>query len=113
NGEVTSDSARATIERSFRCKAMDLYSGSEMGPIAMEDARIGQLFLCEEATFIEPRDEPASRRGELTELVVTPLYNYAMPLIRYVTGDYVTFDTSPAPDERTLRRLGTIAGRER
>jgi phenylacetate-CoA ligase len=113
NGEVTSDNTRASIERSFGCKAMDLYSGSEMGPIAIEDARTGQLFLCEETTFVEPLDDAASQRGGLTELMVTPLYNYAMPLIRYVTGDYATFDTSPAPDDRTLRRLGTIAGRER
>lgn len=113
NGEVTTDHARLAIEQTFRCKTMDVYSSSEMGTIAVEDAQIGQTFLCEETAYVEQREGAASAGAGLAELVVTPFYNYAMPLIRYVTGDYAAFDRSAPPDARTLRRLGVIAGRER
>ena len=46
-GEVTTDEMRATIEQNFRCPAMDLYSGSEFGPVAVEDRGLQRLFICE------------------------------------------------------------------
>ncbi len=113
NGEVTSNRARETIEKTFHCNAMDIYSGSEMGTIAVEDAKTRQMFVCEETAYVEPRDGASTQNDGLSELAITPFYNYAMPLIRYVTGDYAAFDRSPPSDGRMLRRLDYVAGRER
>lgn len=52
----------------------------------------------------------SSGRGEL---VVTPFYNYAMPLIRYKNGDLLDRSTEPCPCGRTLPRIERVLGRER
>ncbi len=115
NGEAASDDVRRAIERTFRCPTMNLYSGSEIGTIAVEDCTVGALYLAEETGLVEAGDvaAPGDARGPLHELIVTPFYNYAMPLIRYAPGDFVVLDGTPAPDARTLRRLARIAGRDR
>lgn len=115
NGEAASDDVRRTIARTFRCPTMNLYSGSEIGTIAVEDCTVGALYLAEETGLVEAGDvaAPGDHRGPLRELIVTPFYNYAMPLIRYAPGDFVVLDQTPAPDARTLRRLARVAGRDR
>jgi phenylacetate-CoA ligase len=115
NGEVGTEHTRRTIEQAFRCPTIDLYSASEIGTIAVEDHGIHRLFVSEETALVEMRgNEIAGNSDEESgELVVTPFYNYAMPLIRYAPGDHVALDRAPAPDARTLRRLSRVAGRER
>ncbi|MEA2981871.1 MAG: hypothetical protein QOF09_3694 [Alphaproteobacteria bacterium] len=114
-GEVTTEPIRTMIERGFNCPVMDFYSGSEFGPVAVEDHNAHRLFLCEESIFVEFRDRQdfAEVDDGLAELIFTPFYNYAMPLIRYVTGDFALVDAGPTTDARTLRRLRRVAGRER
>ncbi|MBX9843946.1 MAG: hypothetical protein K2Z80_19270 [Xanthobacteraceae bacterium] len=112
-GEVTTEETRATIETGFRCPTMDVYSGSEFGVVAVEDRSAGRLFISEETMLVEFRAGMATPGRELAEISVTPFYNYAMPLIRYSTGDLVEVDGQPAPDLRTLRRLIRVAGRQR
>ncbi len=114
-GEVTSEQTRAIIEERFQCAVMDFYSGSEFGPVAVEDPGCHRMFVCEELTFVEYRqnDEFVDMGDRLVELIFTPFYNYAMPLIRYACGDFAVPDLAHAPDGRTLRRLARIAGRQR
>ena len=51
---------------------------------------IPNTFILNEANYfieiLKENDEPAEE-GELGRIVVTDLYNYAMPMIRYDTGD--------------------------
>jgi len=114
-GEVITDQTRAMIEQGFKCPVMDFYSGSEFGPVAIEDCKSHRLYVCEESVFVEfkPRPDFAEADKGLVELIFTPFYNYAMPLIRYATGDFAVLDHEPPPDRRTLRRLQRVAGRER
>lgn len=113
-GEVTTPQARATIEERFHCPVMDFYSGSEFGPIAIEDPSCHRMFVCEELTFVEyEQPDGFLDAGERpVELLFTPFYNYAMPLIRYACGDFAVLDPMPSPDDRTLRRFTRIAGRQ-
>jgi phenylacetate-CoA ligase len=112
NGEAASDHVRAVIERAFGCPTLNLYSASEIGTIAVEDSVSRRLYVAEEAALVEA-GAAAAPDEPLRELIVTPFYNYAMPLIRYAPGDFVSFDAMPAPDVRTLRRLARVAGRDR
>ncbi len=114
-GEVTTDQTGAMIAKGFGCRVMDLYSGSEFGSVAAEDCDCQCLFISEECLFVETRNrqEMAFGNEKPVELIFTPFYNYAMPLVRYSTGDFAVVDGRPPPDGRTLRRLKRIAGRER
>jgi phenylacetate-CoA ligase len=115
-GEVTTDGDREAIEAGFRCPVLDLYSGAEFGPVAVEDPRLHRMFVCEETSLVELVAQNAQfARGEdgLAEVILTPFYNYAMPLIRYSPGDFAVVDQEALPDGRTLRRLERVVGRQR
>jgi phenylacetate-coenzyme A ligase PaaK-like adenylate-forming protein len=59
--------------------------------------------------IIKETGEPC-RAGEIGELVVTPLYNYTTPLIRYRSGDFV--EKGPAcPCGRSLPTIARVVGR--
>ena len=98
-GEVTTEQTRAMIERGFKCPVIDLYSGSEFGPVAIEDCGSRRIYICEETIFVEfgERHDVAEADEGLVELIFTPFYNYAMPLIRYATGDFAVVRFRAAP----------------
>ena len=114
-GEVTTEQDRAIIEKAFRCPVLDLYSGSEFGTVAAQDCRDGRLYITEETMLVEFKEPDgfAVADRDLHELIFTPFYNYAMPLIRYATGDFAVVDSGQPADGRSLRRLTRVAGRER
>lgn len=114
-GEVANAQAREKIERTFGCPTIDVYSGSEFGTVAVEDMALRRFFVSEETIFVEFRtlEGLSFSNDNVAELIFTPLYNYAMPLVRYATGDFAEIDRSPPPDERGLRRLRRVLGRQR
>jgi phenylacetate-CoA ligase len=114
-GEVVTAQKRADLEAGFGCPMMEFYTGSEFGIVAVEDRDAGRLLVSEETLLLEfdSASDPALTESNLAEVIVTPFYNYAMPLIRYAPGDLAEVDASAAADERTLRRLVRIAGRDR
>ncbi len=110
-GEVLTADQRRRIERAIRTKVIDLYSTSELGPIAGEGAD-GRLRIFEEAMLIEgPVAAPDPARP--IRLVATPFYAFAMPLIRYAPGDYVRFSNASGKRAAGLRRLDAVIGRRR
>ncbi|MDX1762615.1 MAG: AMP-binding protein, partial [Christiangramia sp.] len=50
--------------------------------------------------------------GEIGELVVTPLGTQTVPLVRFATGDMLTYYDSPCSCGRDSRRLGPVIGRK-
>jgi phenylacetate-CoA ligase len=46
------------------------------------------------------------------EIVITNLYSFAMPIIRYRTGDIGEFDETPCSCGRSLPRLKRVEGRQ-
>ncbi|MGA2484368.1 MAG: hypothetical protein ABSF49_00070 [Roseiarcus sp.] len=110
-GSVLTAETRARIERGLGAKVVNLYSASELGPVAAEGPD-GRLRVNEEIVWLEgPRS--ATEGKSATPVVVTPLFAFATPLIRYTPGDYVRFSAAAPKRAPGLRRLETVIGRAR
>jgi phenylacetate-CoA ligase len=93
---------------------VDLYSANEVGYLALQCPEHGRYHEQAESLLLEVLDE-AGRPcgpGSTGRVVVTALWNYAMPLIRYEIGDYAEV-AGPCPCGRGLPALGRILGRTR
>ncbi len=100
-------SHRETIEEAFGCKVFDFYGQSERVCFAMECPEHTGLHLTPEYGITE-LVEPGWNAGPLRELVATGLNNYAMPLLRYRTGDFVEPVADNCPCGREMPLLGPI-----
>ncbi len=81
---------RSSAERLFGARVYERYSNMENGILAQEDST-SPYYTVNTASYIvellhPEKDEPVPE-GEVGRIVVTDLYNYAMPMIRYDTGD--------------------------
>jgi len=67
----------------------DMYSTVEVGYIALQCLEQGNYHIQEEGVLVEVLDDAGRpcAAGEVGQVVVTPLHNFAMPLIRYAVGD--------------------------
>jgi phenylacetate-CoA ligase len=108
-GEAVGPELRQSLARQIPARLIECYSATEAGPIAYEDAN-HHLRICEENVFVETGPSVV---GDSAEVLLTPFYAYAMPLIRYAPGDYITLSSSPSSYLPALRRIERIAGRER
>jgi phenylacetate-CoA ligase len=81
---------REAIRKAFNCPVLSRYSNEECGVLAYECPTCRQFHLNTASYFFETldldRDEPTAP-GTPGRIVVTDLYNYALPMIRYDTGD--------------------------
>jgi phenylacetate-CoA ligase len=110
-GEVLRPETRTKIERKLGAKVVNLYSANELGPVASEgpDRR---LRVNEENLFLEGPPGSIDPKA-LTRVLVTPLFAFGTPLIRYAPGDYVRFSNATVRNAPGLRRLEDVVGRER
>ena len=106
--------ARALLKKVFGCPVVSRYSNQENGVFAQQSADSDHFELNTAHYFFETlcltSDEPAPD-GEPARLVVTDLYNYAMPLIRYDTEDIVIMGT-PNGNGSGKKVLKEISGRK-
>lgn len=89
--ETLNDYTRESLEKYFGVPAVSRYSNLENGIIAQQIPGQHGRYLVNSASYhVEilemDSDEPAAE-GEPGRIVVTDLFNYAMPMIRYDTGD--------------------------
>lgn len=89
-GEPMTGDVRHEVEAAFGCPCFDIISNAELGIIACECPSHQGYHLQNELVRIELLDEHNRpvKEGEWGRIVATPLYNFAMPLIRYDTGDW-------------------------
>lgn len=103
---------RRLLKSAFYTEALDLYNCTELGDVAWECRRRHGLHVNADWLYVELlRAGEAAACGGAGEVVVTPLYRYAMPLIRYSPGDVATFAQDPCPCGVTLPMLGQLEGR--
>ena len=86
--EVCTPEDRLILEEGFGVAVITEYGASETGLIAFEDVN-GRWKLCTELLYIEAVSDKGSQVpfGQPGNLLVTVLFNKAMPLIRYQIGD--------------------------
>lgn len=100
---------REIIERRFCCKIFDHYGLTEKVASAGECETHEGHHVTMESTIVEiiriAKDPGKNRFGEI---VGTSLVNYAMPLIRYRTGDLSAFISSECQCGRKLLRMKPV-----
>ena len=91
----------------------DIYSSEEIGVIAFQCEQ-GCYHVQAENLLLEILDAAGEPQppGRIGRVVITPLHNLAMPLIRYELGDYAAFGPA-CPCGRGLPVLQQIVGRRR
>lgn len=91
-GEILTDDAASAIEKAFGTRPIDLYASSESTCLAVQMSGRRSLSLMEDEhvfEILDDDDDPVAP-GEVGRVVMTSLYNRAIPLVRYRMGDYVT-----------------------
>ncbi|MEK6644784.1 MAG: hypothetical protein AABZ08_12845 [Planctomycetota bacterium] len=111
-GEVTFDWQRRLIESALNVPTIQCYGLQEVGAIAFACPR-GRWHVCAESAIVEIiRNGRPAQPGELGEIVITGLQSYAMPMIRYRTGDIARAEKPcECPCGRTLPVMPPILGR--
>jgi len=99
---------RRVIEKAFTCKLYDWYGQAE---------RVSAIGQCEKQKYHIIEDYSITELLPMDdgtyEVIGTSLKNVGMPLIRYRTGDYITFNKKNQCDcGKQYRRVEKICGRE-
>jgi len=113
-GEMLSPDSRVVIIDGLGINPTDCYSSIECGYLALQSSNSDQYLIQSEVNYVEILNEEnlPCEPGEAGRVVVTPLHNYAQPLIRYAIGDYAVVgqdDASGLP----FKVLSEIYGRTR
>lgn len=112
-GEYVADDLRRECRMHLKCDVVDVFSTGECGILACQCPESGSYHMQPELTVLEilkPDGQPC-RPGETGRVTATPLYNYAMPLVRYQSEDYVTVGEA-CTCGRTSPVLSKILGRD-
>ena len=112
---VVDGETRELCRSAFGAEIADTYGTAEAGHIAAQCPDCGEYHLSCDASVIEIQRDDGSPAGagEIGRVIVTPLHNYAMPLIRYQLDDYAEAGTTQPACERKLPTLRRILGRSR
>lgn len=89
-GELLSIEQRNICREAFGLEIIDTYSAEEVGYIAMQCPSNRHLHVQSENVLLEVIDADGKpcKPGEVGQVVITTLHNFAKPLIRYAIGDY-------------------------
>ncbi len=113
--ETVLPGARELIAQRLGAKLVGIYSCEEVGFIATECPATPHYHVCSEMTHLEIVDDDghAVAPGQPGRVLVTGLYNYATPFIRYDIGDVAIADAAPCACGRSLPVLSQVLGRTR
>jgi len=110
--ELLIDGIRKKINSVFKTELFDRYGSVEFGTFAWECQRHNGYHLDIEDVVVEfLKNGETVSLGEKGEIVVTSLFNYAMPLIRYSLGDIGTLSDEQCSCGRGLPLMKIIDGR--
>ncbi len=105
--------ARAACVEAWNVPVIDIYSSAEIGYIAMQCPESENYHIQAESAYVEILNESgqACGPGEIGRVIATPLHNFAMPLLRYHSGDLA--EVGECDCGRGLPTIRRIMGRTR
>lgn len=107
--ELLDEASRALLEGTTGLKVYNEYGCGEVGSIAHE-CEAGRMHVMSDNLALECLPAEGMPDG-LGDLVVTDLYNYAMPIIRYRLGDLGELSSEPCDCGKPYPVLKRIVGR--
>jgi len=104
---------RELIEEVLQCDVFDGYGAFDGGTAAFECEEHRGHHMAVEKVVMEFVDEDGNSvaEGEKGRAIATDLFNYAMPFIRYDTGDMGSYSGESCPCRRMLPLIKEILGR--
>ncbi|WP_158883350.1 phenylacetate--CoA ligase family protein [Rhodanobacter sp. L36] len=111
--EALHEFQRHILEQAFGCPAYNTYGCREFMLIAAECEKREGLHVNADHLVVEIR-APVGMQTEANsgEVIITDLFNYGMPFIRYINGDMATSSTHRCSCGRGLPMLQRIDGRK-
>jgi phenylacetate-CoA ligase len=113
--EAISDKAKVEGESYFGCKVLSRYSNIENGIIAQQTICIPNFFMVNSASYyveiFDLEKDVLVDDGVLGRIVITDLYNKAMPFLRYDTGDIGALENIWV-NNKCVRVFSKIEGRK-
>lgn len=111
-GEVLTPLLRRQIAESFQASVRELYATHELGVVAWQCRQGTILHVADDSVIVEVlKDGRPVKPGEAGEVVVTRLFAFAMPFIRYRLGDVVTRGDITCPCGAPFSTIRTVQGR--
>jgi phenylacetate-coenzyme A ligase PaaK-like adenylate-forming protein len=112
SSEQLTPGMRERIERAFGVAPRDFYATTE--GVWGNECEAGAMHVFDDMCIVENVDEanrpvPAGEVG--SRILVTNLFNRALPLIRFEVSDMISVDPEPCPCGRSLMRLSSLEGR--
>ena len=112
SAETLTDDMRKGIETTFQVPVYNRYASRDVHHVAQECSAHEGLHITAENCFVEiVKDGKQVPPGEMGEIVVTRLDNWALPFIRYRTGDLGIMSERVCSCGRGLPLLGKVEGR--
>lgn len=110
--ETLNDEMRDQIERVFGRKVYNFYGSREVSNLAGEckDGLMHSFAFWNYQELLDEHNRPV-KQGEEGKVVVTNLFNYSMPLIRYEIGDMAVLGVERCSCENVLPIFEKITGR--
>lgn len=113
--EFLNNDLKTSLKKHFNTKVVSRYSNEEMGILAQQDPnddsnRFNINWASYHVEILKMDSNDKAELGELGRIVITDLFNYCIPLIRYDTGDIGAFETPQIGND--LYKFKTIEGRK-
>ncbi|MDM8553183.1 hypothetical protein QUF75_00415 [Desulfococcaceae bacterium HSG7] len=104
---------RTTIEQVFQTSIFNNYGSRDVQAMAFECSEHTGLHVLAPLLYLEIiRDDGSpTEYDEVGEVIMTPFFNYAMPLIRYRIGDMAYWAKNECTCGRHWPLLGNVSGR--
>lgn len=111
SSEVMPISIKQALKTTFDCNVYDRYSNQENGIIAQSED-CSDVFLINHPSYLveilKEDSNDLAEDGEIGRIVITDLFNYSMPFIRYDTGDLAI----KIGEERFSKYVRSVQGRQ-
>lgn len=114
HADIIRDDLQRKIDKLAGVLHQDIYGSEETGIIAATCNKCGKYHFAHGNSFVEfqKKDIKTYTNENVHAVLLTPLHNYAMPLIRYEIGDFVIM-SKDRNCPKNLRSFDRIIGRER